>query len=154
MQTDGHQNCAYSSDGFSSVVSIIRKCTTIIFSNNSFRIVILNILITMHCFSRYSFMSITDFFITTTNDAHSKVWFLKQKRLVFETYMDQITKPRIRPLFSIKVEHPENSTFDKMKSEFSKAFFPPSKTDFGSDEKWAIEPYITLRKSVYIKYII
>ena len=31
-------------------------------------------------------------------------------------------------------------TLDKNKYEFSKPFCPPSKTDFGSDEKWATEP--------------
>ena len=64
---------------------------------------------------------------------------LKPKRLEFEIDMGQITNQRIQPLLSLRVERPENMILDKMKYEFSKQFCPPSKIDFGSDEKWAIE---------------
>ena len=65
---------------------------------------------------------------------------LKPKKLEFEIEMGQITNPRIEPMLSLTVERPENVTLDKMKYEFPKLFCPPSKTDFGSDEKWATEP--------------
>ena len=79
---------------------------------------------------------------------------LKPKRLQIETVIGQITNPRIKPLLSIKVERPENLTFDQMKYEFSKPFCPPNKTDIGSDEEWATEPDITLQKKVCIKGIL
>ena len=60
---------------------------------------------------------------------------LKPKRLQIERVIGQITNPRIQPLLSMKVERPENLTFDKMKYEFSKPFCPPTKTDLGSDEE-------------------
>ena len=49
---------------------------------------------------------------------------LKPKRLQIERVIGQITNPRIQPLLSMKVERPENLTFDKMKYEFSKPFCP------------------------------
>ena len=72
----------------------------------------------------------------------------------FETMINQITNSRIQPLLSMKVERPENLTFDQMKYEFSKPFCPPNKTDIGSDEEWATEPDITLQKKVCIKGIL
>ena len=65
---------------------------------------------------------------------------LKPKTLEFEIEMGQMTNPRIEPLLSLTVDRPEHMTLDKMKYEFSKPFCPLSKTDFGSDEKWATEP--------------
>ena len=79
---------------------------------------------------------------------------LNPKRLQIETVIGQITNRRIQLLLSIKVERPENLTFDKMKYEFSKPFCPPIKSDLESDEKWATEPDITLQKKVCIKGIL
>ena len=79
---------------------------------------------------------------------------LKPKRLQIETVIGQITNPLYQPLLSMKVERPENLTFDNMKYEFSKPFCPPTKTDLRSDEEWATEPVITLQKKVFIKGIL
>ena len=76
---------------------------------------------------------------------------LKPKRRQIETVIGQITNPRIQPLLSMKVERPENLTFDKIKYEFSKLFCPPTKTDLGSDEELATEPDITLQKKCLLK---
>ena len=85
--------------------------------------------------SKYTSIIITDP-STKKKAALSKVWSsLKPKRLEFEIKMGQITNPQIQPLLSLKVELPEKMTLDRMKYEFSKPFCPPSKTDFGSDEK-------------------
>ena len=65
---------------------------------------------------------------------------LKPKKLEFEIEMGQITNPRIEPLLSLKIDRPEKMTLVNMKYEFSQPFCPPSKTDFGSDKKWATEP--------------
>ena len=79
---------------------------------------------------------------------------LKPKRLQIERVIGQITNPRIHPLLSMKIERPENLTFNKMKYEFSKPFCLPTKTDIGSDEERAIEPDITLQKKVCIEGIL
>ena len=76
---------------------------------------------------------------------------LKPKRLQIERVIEQITDPRIQQLLSMKVERPENLTFDKMKYEFSKPFCLPTKIDLGSDEEWASEPDITLQKKCVLK---
>ena len=55
--------------------------------------------------------------------------------------MGQITNPQIQLLLSIKVGRQNNLTLDKMKYEFSKPSCQPSKTDFGSDEEWATDPF-------------
>ena len=39
----------------------------------------------------------------------------------------------------MKVKQPENLTLDKIKNEFSKPFYPPTKTEFERDKKWAIK---------------
>ena len=78
---------------------------------------------------------------------------LKPKRLQIETVIEQITNLQIQLLLSMKVERPENLTFDKMKYDFSRPFCPPTKTDIGSDEELATEPDITLQKKMCIKDI-
>ena len=54
--------------------------------------------------------------------------------------MGKLTNSRIQPLVSLRVDRLENITLDKMNYEFSKPFCATSKTDFGSDEKFATEP--------------